>query len=131
MQTKITPRNVEFAVELLKSLANTHRLRIVYALLDGERSVGELERTLGIRQPSLSQQLGELREAGIVGARRAAKQVYYRLANEQTAALIAALQTILQTNFTAGQSISQLGRTSPNPTSMAAQFAKVVPFKPQ
>lgn len=86
---------LELAVELLKSLANTHRLRLVYALSDGERSVGQLVRTLGIRQPSLSQQLGAFRDVGLVAKRRAAKQVFYRLADERAVALIATLQTIL------------------------------------
>jgi len=68
--------------------------QIVCALVDGERSVGELETRLSIRQPSLSQQLAELREAGIVEGRREVKQVFYRLADPRTAALIATLHRL-------------------------------------
>jgi DNA-binding transcriptional ArsR family regulator len=53
-----------------------------------------LEERLGIHQPSLSQQLGVLRSAGIVGTRREAKQVFYRLTEERAALLIEALTAI-------------------------------------
>ena len=61
----ITLEDVEPAAELLRSLASPQRLAIVCTLIEGERAVSELEATLGIRQPSLSQHLGSLREAGI------------------------------------------------------------------
>ncbi|MDN5926221.1 MAG: helix-turn-helix domain-containing protein, partial [Hyphomicrobiales bacterium] len=48
---------------------------------DGERSVRDLEDTLGIRQPGLSQQIAELREAGFIAARKESKNVFYRLAD--------------------------------------------------
>ena len=65
--------------EALKVLANPNRLRIAFFLLQGERSVAEIERELGIRQPTLSQQLGELREVGFVSTRREHKSVFYRV----------------------------------------------------
>ena len=40
----------------------------------------ELDETLGIRQPGLSQQLAELREAGLIAGRKEGKTVRYRLA---------------------------------------------------
>ena len=49
---------------LLKTLAHPARLMIVCTLVEGEYSVGELEEGLDIHQPTLSQQLGVLREAG-------------------------------------------------------------------
>ncbi|TCN28971.1 DNA-binding transcriptional ArsR family regulator [Sinorhizobium americanum] len=82
------------AAALLKTLANQNRLMIVSTLADGERSVGQLEEMLGIHQPTLSQQLTVLREAGIIATRRDAKQIFYRLAEERAARLITALQDI-------------------------------------
>jgi DNA-binding transcriptional ArsR family regulator len=78
----------------MKSLANPNRLMIACALLDGERSVGDLETDLGLRQPSLSQQLAELRESGVVEARREAKQVFYRISDQRVVALLATLHQI-------------------------------------
>ena len=82
------------AAALLKTLANQNRLMIVCTLAGGERSVGQLEETLGIHQPTLSQQLTVLREANIVATRRDAKQIFYRLAEEKAARLVMALYDI-------------------------------------
>lgn len=79
---------------LLKTLAHPARLMLACTLAEGEYAVGELEEKLGIRQPTLSQQLGILREAGIVETRREAKQIFYRLTAEKAARLIEALYTI-------------------------------------
>lgn len=86
--------DVEPVAELLKSLANPHRLMIVCTLVEGERAVSELERDLDIRQPSLSQHLASLREAGLVVGRREAKAVFYRLADARAASLVEALHEI-------------------------------------
>lgn len=79
---------------LLKTLAHPARLMLACKLAEGEYGVGELEAMLGIRQPTLSQQLGVLREAGIVATRREAKQMFYRLSEEKAARLIEALYAI-------------------------------------
>src|SRR5436305_1555720 len=83
------------AVDLLKLVANPNRLRIFYLLVEGERSVSEIEQHLGIRQPTLSQQLGELRTAGVVATRREHKMVFYSLADPRMRALLAAIEDIL------------------------------------
>jgi DNA-binding transcriptional ArsR family regulator len=92
--SRVTREKAEAASSFMKSLANPNRLMIACALLDGERSVGDLETELGLRQPSLSQQLAELRESGIVEARREAKQVFYRISDQRTVALLATLHQI-------------------------------------
>jgi len=79
---------------LLKTLAHPVRLMLACALAEGEYSVSALEEKLGIHQPTLSQQLGVLREAGIVETRREAKQIFYRLTEEKAAQLIQALYAI-------------------------------------
>ena len=80
--------------ELLRTLANRNRLMLVCTLVEGEYSVGQLEEMLGIRQPTLSQQLTVLREAGLVETRRDAKQVFYRLTAAKAARLVEALHQI-------------------------------------
>lgn len=70
------------AVVLLRAVSNPARLRIALCLLNGERSVTELENELGLRQPNLSQHLAELRNAGLVVGRREVKSVFYRLAGD-------------------------------------------------
>ena len=69
------------AVAALRLLANEDRLLLVCQLSQGEMCVSELEEQLGIRQPTLSQQLGVLRTEGVVSTRRQGKNIYYSVAN--------------------------------------------------
>ena len=69
------------ASELLKSLANRHRLLILCQLVDGERSVGELVAFLGARDSTVSQHLTLLRKDGLVQTRREAQTIYYSIAS--------------------------------------------------
>ena len=65
------------AVGTLKVLANEDRLLLLCHLMQGEVRVGELEELSGITQPTLSQQLGVLREEGLVSTRREGKNIHY------------------------------------------------------
>jgi len=76
------------AAEFLKKFAHPSRLMVLCALAEGERSVRDLEEILGIRQPGLSQQLAELREAGLIAGRKESKHMIYQLADERVSALI-------------------------------------------
>ena len=67
---------------LLKTLANPNRLLIVRMLFDGEQSVGSIETALGIRQPTLSNELGALRRRNLVQTRRDSRMIYYSLSKE-------------------------------------------------
>lgn len=79
------------ACALLKVLANPDRLLLMCQLSQGELSVGELEAQLGIRQPTLSQQLTVLREHGLVTTRRDGKNIFYSVASTQALAVMAVL----------------------------------------
>lgn len=69
------------AAEVLKVYAHPQRLMILSALLDIERNVGEIAEATGIGQPTLGQQLGELRRANLVCTRKEAQQVWHSLAD--------------------------------------------------
>jgi DNA-binding transcriptional ArsR family regulator len=73
---------------ILKLLSNPNRLLILCQLVDGEKSVGELARLIGASQVTVSQQLGLLRNTGVLGNRREAQTIYYRLEHEQIHHLI-------------------------------------------
>jgi DNA-binding transcriptional ArsR family regulator len=79
------------AVAALKLLANTERLLLLCQLSQGEMCVSELEERLGIRQPTLSQQLGVLRNEGVVSTRRDGKHVYYSVADAALLEILALL----------------------------------------
>jgi DNA-binding transcriptional ArsR family regulator len=80
------------AAELLRALAHPMRLQILCRLLDGELSVAGFESELGLKQPNLSQQLGQLREAGLVATRREAKSIFYRLLDKRVQGILDALR---------------------------------------
>ncbi len=82
------------AEELLKALANSHRLMILCELKDGERSVSALEDVVPLTQSALSQHLAKLREGGFVTTRREAQTIYYSLADQRVARLIEVLHEL-------------------------------------
>ncbi len=76
------------ATALLRALANEDRLLLLCQMTAGEKSVGELEALLDIRQPTLSQQLGVLRSEGLVATRREGKRIYYAVSDAKVVAVL-------------------------------------------
>jgi DNA-binding transcriptional ArsR family regulator len=81
----------EEASAFLKALAHEARLMILCMLIDGERSVGELEVALDMRQPAVSQQLARLRADNLVEARRDGKNIFYSVNRSEVREVITAL----------------------------------------
>ncbi len=69
------------ASELLKALANRHRLLIVCQLIEKQRSVGELAELVGLRDSTVSQHLALLRKDGLVKTRRDGQTIWYAIAS--------------------------------------------------
>jgi DNA-binding transcriptional ArsR family regulator len=83
---------------LLRALAHEDRLLLLCQLAHGERCVSELEELLDIHQPSLSQQLGVLRNEGLVNTRRDGKNIYYEVASEEALRVIETLYSVFCTS---------------------------------
>lgn len=79
------------ACRLMKVLSNPDRLLILCQLSQGKHRVGELEESLGIVQPTLSQQLTVLREEALVSTRRDGKNIHYLL---DSPSALAAMQVL-------------------------------------
>src|SRR3974390_2594460 len=79
------------ASEFLKALAHEGRLLILCLLIDGEKSVGEIEEMLSLRQPAISQQLARLRADGLVETRREGKNIFYSLARSEVRDIVGML----------------------------------------
>lgn len=86
-------RSADSACRLMKALSNPDRLLLLCQLTEGEKRVGELEALVGIAQPTLSQQLGVLRDEGLVTTRRDGKNIYYQIASHQA---LAVMQTLFE-----------------------------------
>ena len=84
---------------MLRVLANEDRLLLLCQLSKGEMSVSDLETVLDIRQPTLSQQLGVLRNEALVATRRDGKRIYYRIADERALALLVSLHGLYCTDM--------------------------------
>ena len=82
------------AASFLKTLAHEGRLMILCHLGTGEKSVGELEELLEIRQAAVSQMLARLRDEGLVTTRREGKTIYYSLADANTEQVIELLYSL-------------------------------------
>ncbi len=88
--------NVQAAAELLRVLANEHRLGVLCALRQGESSVGGLLERVGPSQSALSQHLARLRQDGLVATRRTGQTIYYRIADDDVMSLLQALSEVMQ-----------------------------------
>ena len=82
------------AAFLLRILANPDRLLLLCQLVAGECCVGDLEERTGIHQPTLSQQLGVLRNEELVQTRRDGKRIYYTLAHPEALAVLTTLYSL-------------------------------------
>ena len=69
-------------------LSDSTRVRLLWALLDGERPVNELAEAVGKAPASVSQHLAKLRMARLVQTRRQANQIFYRIANTHVRQLV-------------------------------------------
>jgi ArsR family transcriptional regulator len=81
-----------------KALAHEHRLELLELVAQGERSVEDLAEGVGLTVANASQHLQHLRRAGLVAARRQAKFVLYRLADDAVLAMLAGLHKVAERN---------------------------------
>ncbi|MHB1066947.1 MAG: ArsR/SmtB family transcription factor [Candidatus Nanopelagicales bacterium] len=82
------PEHVELAVETFRMLADGTRVRILWAMLDGESSVNDLASAIGKPATSISQHLAKLRFARMVTTRREGTKVFYALDNAHVRQLV-------------------------------------------
>ncbi len=82
------------AAILMKMLANSVRLLILCHLVDGELSVGAINRRVSISQSALSQHLALLRRDGLVRTRREAQSVYYSIKSEKVRRILTLLHEL-------------------------------------
>jgi len=83
--------NARHASEFLKALSHEARLAILCLLLDGEKTVGQIEDELKLRQSTVSQQLARLRADDLVKMRRNGKNVYYSVERREVVEVMSAL----------------------------------------
>jgi ArsR family transcriptional regulator len=73
---------IELIARRFRALGEPMRIRLVDQLRDGEATVGELSEALDASQQNISKHLAVLADAGILGRRKDATHVYYRIVDE-------------------------------------------------
>ena len=81
MKTTLTPALIERVAARFRILGEPARLRLVQALMDGERSVGELVESTDLGQANVSKHLQILHLHGFVSRRKNGQFVHYQLAD--------------------------------------------------
>jgi len=94
-------------------IAEPNRRAILSLLVASQQSVGEIERELGMTQPTVSKHLRVLREGGFVESTVDAQRRLYRLKPESLQELEAWLASVLSARFWS-QHVDAL-RTPPGP----------------
>ena len=79
------------AAKTFRVMAAPLRLKIISALCQGEKNVGELLQSIDTTQTNMSQHLHTLHRAGILGRRRDGVQIYYRIVNESVVGMCRAM----------------------------------------
>ena len=85
-------RVFEIAADLFSLLSSPARLRIVCALIEGEKNVTELIKRVALSQPNMSQHLGRLYRGGVLARRRTGSLVFYRVEHAQVMSWCRALR---------------------------------------
>lgn len=79
---------IDLAVETFRMLSDATRVRLLWALLDGERAVNDLALAVGKPAAAVSQHLAKLRMSRFVQTRRRGTQVFYRVENDHVRQLV-------------------------------------------
>ena len=81
---------------VLNTLASPRRLELIHVLAGGPAEVGRLAAAIGASQPNVSQHLAVMRNAGIVEAERAGREVRYRLADPDVTLACGIMRGVLE-----------------------------------
>jgi DNA-binding transcriptional ArsR family regulator len=79
---------------LLRALSHPQRLMILGHLIQGDKTVKELQELCGASQSQLSQFLGRMRLEGLLTHKRKGRFQYYSVADKKVVKLIQAIQNI-------------------------------------
>jgi len=91
----MTERHLQRQADILKTLGQPTRLKILELLKDGERCVCEIYPALGQEQANISKHLNMMRRVGIVGCRKEGQRVVYWIRDNGVLEILARITAIL------------------------------------
>ena len=98
---------LERQAELCQAMGNTSRLKIVHILQNGPQCVGNLAKTMGLSQATLSRHLAVLRNQGVVTAQRQGQENVYHLAHPKIMVICNLLQEVISEQVAHQSEIAQ------------------------
>jgi ArsR family transcriptional regulator len=101
-------RILQLQSEICKILSNPRRLQILHELRGGERTVGELASSTGLRQANVSQHLALMRLRKMVTERRVGNTVFYRISDQRINTACDIMQTVLLDQASADSKLVRL-----------------------
>jgi len=87
---------LQFRAELLKTLGQSTRLKILDFLKDFEKCVCEIIPAIGEQQSNTSRHLSIMRRAGLLSHRQQGKSVFYRVKDQRIFNLLKILDEIIK-----------------------------------
>lgn len=91
--------------EVLKAMAHPGRLKMLDALRDGERCVGELQELVGSDLSTVSRHLSVMRSAGLLSSRREGNQIFYELRVPCVMKTFACIEAVLREDARTAQKL--------------------------
>ena len=113
--------------DVLRTLANPHRLDILHRLAREPSEVGRLASGLGLSQPNISQHLAVLRAAGLVEAERIGREVRYRLIDPDVMVACGVMRSVLERRL---RRLADLSSVTPPATDAAPVVAERTALSP-
>ena len=101
--TSMTAPIYQVKAEFFRTLGHPARIRVLEILQGGERPVSELIPEVGIEASHLSQQLGVMRRAGIIQARKVGSNVYYSVGDPKFFELLDVAKRIITSSLAESQ----------------------------
>ena len=111
-QTEADLRVFDLQADICQTLANPKRLQIVALLKQGEVSVGEMVRAMGIPKANVSQHLSIMRQKGLIISRREGTTIYYRLASPKITEACSIMRDVLLSLLAGQENLSRNIRTA-------------------
>jgi ArsR family transcriptional regulator len=96
----------ELQAEICQTMANPKRLQIVNLLKNGELSVGEMVRAMGVPKANVSQHLSIMRQKGLIISRREGTAIFYRLASPKITEACSIMREVLLTLLASQETLS-------------------------
>ncbi len=97
----------ELQAEICQTLANPKRLQIINLLKNGELSVGEMVRAMGVPKANASQHLSIMRQKGLILSRREGTAIFYRLASTRITEARSIMREVLLTLLAGQETLSR------------------------